>query len=311
MVTTTKRNLGIDYLKCVLIILMVMFHLVYFGDKYPYLKNLVYTFHMPGFLLLSGYLANVRKPAKDFLRTLRGLAVPYLLMEACYIVMASILPIREHIDQLTVTLFFERLLLHPIGPYWFIHTLIVCETCYYCMNRLKPGIAGIVLTGTIFYLLASPHFNILSFDNAMYFLAGATLRSLNADIDKVFFSRSPLVFVPLIFLFSNPENFNRGSIEGILIVYFTLSAFLYIYRLVKIPDQMLFIGRHTYAILLFSPIFTLLAKYFVPLFAFDPTAILFLVIAVAFVITGSFTVARLLDLCGVSRLIYGKNFLNP
>ena len=46
----------IDYLRCVLILLMVAFHLVYIGDSYPYAKQVVYTFHMPGFLLISGYL---------------------------------------------------------------------------------------------------------------------------------------------------------------------------------------------------------------------------------------------------------------
>lgn len=56
MVTTptTKRQariLELDYLKCVFILLMVVFHLVYIGNRYPVAKAFVYTFHMPGFLI--------------------------------------------------------------------------------------------------------------------------------------------------------------------------------------------------------------------------------------------------------------------
>ena len=56
-----NRVREIDYLKCVFIVLMVVFHLVYVGDKFPYAKQVVYTFHMPAFLLISGYLANMDK----------------------------------------------------------------------------------------------------------------------------------------------------------------------------------------------------------------------------------------------------------
>lgn len=55
-----SRVKEIDYLKCIFITLMIIFHLVYIGDKYPYAKQIVYTFHMSAFLIISGYLANNR-----------------------------------------------------------------------------------------------------------------------------------------------------------------------------------------------------------------------------------------------------------
>ena len=62
--TPSGRMDEIDYLKCVCILLMVVFHLAYIGDKYPYAKLVVYTFHMPVFLLISGYLTHIGKPAR-------------------------------------------------------------------------------------------------------------------------------------------------------------------------------------------------------------------------------------------------------
>ena len=136
MVTTppTKpqtRILELDYLKCVFILLMIVFHLVYIGNRYPVAKAFVYTFHMPGFLIISGYLLHVQKPVPQFLRYIQWIFVPYLLMESGYVVMASILPIREHIQQLSFGLFLDKLFLHPLGPYWYLHTLMLCGIVTY------------------------------------------------------------------------------------------------------------------------------------------------------------------------------------
>lgn len=61
-----SRVKELDFLKCIFIILMIIFHLVYIGDSYPYAKQVVYTFHMSAFLVISGYLNNVNKKIKAF-----------------------------------------------------------------------------------------------------------------------------------------------------------------------------------------------------------------------------------------------------
>lgn len=47
-------------------------------------------------------------------------------MESGYILMASILPVREHIDRLDMEGFVRHLTISPLGPYWYLQTLIVC-----------------------------------------------------------------------------------------------------------------------------------------------------------------------------------------
>ena len=76
---------------------MVAFHLAYFADAHPLLKQWVYTFHMPGFLLISGYLMRVDRPLHQFSRTLLWLFVPYLVLESSYIVASAFLPVRDGI----------------------------------------------------------------------------------------------------------------------------------------------------------------------------------------------------------------------
>ena len=76
-----RRIAEIDFFKGVLIQLMIAFHLIYIGDSYPYLKQVVYTFHMPGFLLLSGYLLKQHASTSAFFRSVGWLLVPYAVME--------------------------------------------------------------------------------------------------------------------------------------------------------------------------------------------------------------------------------------
>ena len=44
-------------------------------------------------------------------------------MESGYTLMASLLPIREHIDHLTAGVLIDHIFLHPMGPYWYLHNL--------------------------------------------------------------------------------------------------------------------------------------------------------------------------------------------
>jgi fucose 4-O-acetylase-like acetyltransferase len=81
-----ERVKEIDYLKCIFITLMIIFHLVYIGDKYPYAKQVVYTFHMSAFLIISGYLVNIQKGLGAFLKKYLWIFIPYACMEAGYII---------------------------------------------------------------------------------------------------------------------------------------------------------------------------------------------------------------------------------
>ena len=122
-----KRIDELDFLKCIFILLMITFHLAYIGDTYPYLKQVVYTFHIPAFFIISGYVMHIDKPFSAFLRSVLWLIVPYIIMESGYVIMASVLPIREHINNLTFDVFINKLFVKPIGPYWYLHSLVICS----------------------------------------------------------------------------------------------------------------------------------------------------------------------------------------
>lgn len=142
-----SRVKEIDYLKCIFITLMIIFHLVYIGDKYPYAKQIVYTFHMSAFLIISGYLANNRKDARSFLRKFLWIFIPYACMEAAYTVMSHFLPVRESVDAITPAILLDKIFLHPMGPYWYLHTLILCSLIYYITFRYVRTAVGCLPAG--------------------------------------------------------------------------------------------------------------------------------------------------------------------
>ena len=298
----------LDFLKGFLIIMVISFHLVYIGDSHPYAKQVVYTFHMPGFLLISGYLINVQKRWKDFLRTMCHYAVPYILIESGYIVMASLLPIREHLDVLTVGVFFEKLILHPLGPYWYLQTLIVCGLAYAVVSRLhfiKP-LSQFILLGIVFYVIS--HFGgVLTFGHTMYFLAGAMIKRSGLSFTTLF-QPSSLAIVAFALLALYPQNLKMDAPGGILMVVLVISAVFFAYSHVgdKPRRLMLYLGRKTLPLFLFSPIFTFVCKPLVPLFQFDRTDLMFLVVSLLICISGSLAVDWVMDKTGFSRYFYVK-----
>lgn len=311
--TKSKRRIAsIDYLKCVYIILMVVFHLAYFGDKYPYIKQIVYTFHMPAFLIISGYLANIRKEKKQFAFSIIWLFIPYTIMEMGYVAMSSILPVRENIENISIPLLLNKVFIAPIGPYWYLHTLIICYSVYYAAYNVCFRINKIsffIVLGTSFWAF-SDWFHIISMANAIYFLIGIIISQCRLSFLSVF-QPSILGALPLLILCWHPTNLNRYSLAGIIITYSSICFFLWGYYRIsnKIKSILHFIGRNTLPILLFSPIFTMISKVLIPLFTFDPSGLIFTCIAVSFVISGSMSIAWCMDYMNVSHYFCGKKNL--
>lgn len=300
----------LDFLKCVFIILMIIFHLVYIGDKYPYAKQLVYTFHMPGFLLISGYLANAGKDVRSFLRSMLWIFIPYAVMESGYVIMSSFLPVREKVETLSWTLWMDKLFLHPLGPYWYLHTLLLGSLTYYAVGKcrfLKNNGLSVLITTALCFALEAEVFGVANLSNMLYFLGGIALRRSGMAFTS-FFQVSAWAVVPFVWLACYPQNLDRSVPAGAAIVYLAISLCLLSFRYMggNIRRFLLCIGRNTLIILVFSPVFTLLAKQLVPWFAFEPSGMLFMCMALMFVLTGCFAAAWCMDKLRLSRFFFGK-----
>lgn len=296
--STQKRIEELDFIKCILILLMISFHLVYINETHPYAKQFVYTFHMPGFLIISGYLMNTGKQARPFAKSMLAIAIPYMIMESGYIAMASIFPINEHIENLTASVFLNKLFLHPLGPYWYLKTLFICSIIYYIISNFEKldTISTVIITGLVFYAISNT--KSMSFSNSMYFLAGAAIRKSGKSFLDIF-KPSWLAIIALILLAANKANLSRATSGGIMIVYLAISFILFVYKVlpdtIKTKAQRL--GQKTLPIFLFSPIFTILCKLFLPYLMFDPSGMVYLIVSVPFCVVGSLMISKTLRFC--------------
>ena len=301
----------LDFLKCVFILLMVAFHLVYIGDKYPYAKSLVYTFHMPGFLVISGYLMNVEKSVRAFLRTMFWICVPYAVMESGYVVMSSMLPVRGGVENLGWGVWMDKLFLHPVGPYWYLHTLMVCGLTYYAVRRLpflgqNSPLSFLIVLGLL-YAVEAEWGGLVSFFNALYFLAGAALSQTSTDF-RSFFRPSWWAVVPFVWLASDASNLDRSLLSGAALTYLAVSLSLALFRILPACAVRFagFVGSNTFVILVFSPIFTMLVKPLVSVFSFDSSGMAFLLAALCLTVSGCFAIAWVMDKLHVSAFFWGK-----
>ncbi len=299
----------LDYLKSILILLMVAFHLVYIGDKYPYIKQIVYTFHMPAFLIISGYLTNVQKDIKSFMRKLLWIFIPYLCLETGYVLMSHILPVRENVPEISSSILLHKIFIKPLGPYWYLHTLIICSLLYYLTfryTRMKT-ISQVILLGLGLFAV-SYWGGIIVLANAIYFLAGVIIKQSKLPFIRIF-QPSLLALVPMILLCCFPDNLNRGILAGITITYLAIIISLYAHSYLSkgIRQCSYFIGRNTLVIFLFSPLFTILCKMFLPFLFFEPTGILFMIISVAITVSGCIVIAWSMDKLHFSRFFFGQD----
>lgn len=306
-----KRLEEADFIKTVCIVLMVVFHLAYIGDLYPMVKKFVYTFHMPAFLMLSGYFLNVCKSNRDFVRSMWWLFVPYAVFESAYVVMASFLPTRDAVDQLSFPLVLDKLFLHPLGPYWYLHTLLLASVVSYVLCRMLrfrlPSFAVSILVAVVLGVLSYAT-GILSLPNVLYYAFGFALSQMQIPWSR-FVRPSLWSLLPLLLLAFFPEGWDKTTVVGIAIIYFMMSLLQAIYMRLPFPLQQGsgIVGRNTLPILIFSPIFTMGAKVLLPYLSFDRSGMLFLVVATFLTLFGSLFLTWLMDGLHLSRYFWGKS----
>lgn len=306
----TKRIQEIDMAKGLLILLMVAFHLGLFNTRYPYACQIVYAFHMSGFLLISGYLFSADKEPQKFLKNLYGIVVPYIVFEIVYLLgvgmLGKFMGASNTFDGGMPTLL-SKIAFSPSGTYWYLHTMAICLTVYYIVNRyVMKGLSGILVSSVILYALSIGIAG-LKWENIIYFIIGILFRNANFVINEKLKSPISVLCFVLIIVFAN--EFSRDSIAGIGL---TLTFLGFIFDLKdRIPKQISnfisYIGRNSLAIVLFSPLFTVVTKFYAPFFAFDDSTILWTIFSLTLIVSLCLLCAMLFDRVSLSRMIGGKN----
>lgn len=352
-----KRNTDLDFIRAILIILMILIHIVSFGNAYPHLKAGILSFMMPTFLIITGYLVNIGKTGRQFGKYLLCLALPYVIMVTGFSVLSYFLPVRDGITELSLSQIAQKIFVTSIGPYWFIQTMIICGILYYgsfqacdiiskyrgccsCRNNKENDFCSnskeiepccnskendsyknskgndscsninkgkteeetLSLTTRLFLLAIlmllmskTPALNITA---AIYYFTGVVIRQSRIDFNKVF-RPTPLSFILWPFILYREDLYDWGNMAVAFSCWCCISALMWLNQYYKSQmigkSTLLYIGKNTLPIYLFHPIFTMAAKFYHPLFAFDKSEILLAAFTIILAIAGSIAIAKVME----------------
>ena len=126
-----ERIQWIDTAKGIGIICVILGHLYA-----PGLFIFIYSFHIPLFFFLSGYLFNGKSCFKEFVKSkIKGLLIPYIVLGVPLLVLSTIYESKGF----SIDVFFEYckkfILQQRLYTLWFLTSLFVLEILFYFINK--------------------------------------------------------------------------------------------------------------------------------------------------------------------------------
>ena len=309
-----QRNNDLDFIRAVLIMLMILIHIVSFGNTYPHLKAGILSFMMPTFLIITGYLVNIKKTSQQMGKYLLCLFLPYAIMVTGFSMLSYFMPVRDGITELSINQICEKIFVTSIGPYWFIQTMIICGALYYISFKGARTLTSRLFLFALLLLLAAQT-PVLSKEAAAYYFMGVTIRQCKIDFGKMF-RPTPLAPVLWALILLKEEEYGWGNIAVVCSCWCCICSMTWVRSLItrhkgitmtrQAEHTLLYIGRNTLPIYLFHPIFTMAAKFYHPLFGWDSTEIVFALFTIALAIAGSIAIAKAMEKTKLAYL-FGKS----
>lgn len=303
--------------RALLILMMVLVHITGWGDTYPQIKLGILSFMMPAFLFLTGFLLNADKDARTFLRYLRGIVVPYVVLVSGFAVLSCFLPVRGGIGTLTAGAVARTVLVTSIGPYWFLRNMFFCSAIWYVIRRFAPqkirmpGRLMIYAAALLLLTYAMPYE--MTTASAFYYYIGVVARESFTRYDRIIVASGWSVW-PLALIVCFPASWDWMLISVPVMAYLFLSFSAWLHDNLgqgKAISALLYLGMNTLPVYLLHPIFTMAAKYYAPLFAADTTELSFTAVTLAVSAAGSIALAWTMDRCRLSWILGRKQLLRP
>lgn len=311
------RSVQIDTIKGLMIIFMVIGHITLDVSWYKTLHTLIYSFHMPIFLIISGMFFN--KDKSTILRITRMIGLPYFVFCTIYLVSLSLVhsfgiktntqPISS-LGEYAITIFSGG-----AGSFWFLFTLIVIQIVLRTTQKINNLINGDelsykVLMLLIFSLIFSINGIDLKIENVVYFLIGYYFIP-KGIVDRATVSRHYLIYIVGILLlainYHNILSFSFFKISYILLLFNLLQQLASQLKLNGfVVKTISLIGRNSLLVLVFHVFFLLLFKPFYSIsLQIDPSGISYLLFTTIGSVIGSIIAGVLIDKSGVTKYLFG------
>ena len=165
IVSKKERLHWLDYSKTIGMYLVVLGHV---KDNTLLLKGIIYSFHMPLFFFLSGFLHKLSWGGKFCVSLVKQLVIPFFIFNGLTL-LTKIKDIQT--NGLIVTVydflkdFFESTFLgdFPVGPTWFILSLIWMKIIMFLLLKIREDFLSLLIIEiiwitalTLYYTLDFP-----------------------------------------------------------------------------------------------------------------------------------------------------------
>lgn len=221
-----KRDFTLDYLRAFLIILVVFGHSLQYGLGVEYrsfcdniVVKAIYSFHMPLFMMISGYLFGFTVKRHSFKEILINKTKSLLIPVAVWSIPITFIDIIKYDSQrMNPWDFFKTYLSEFLGAFWFLWAVFLCSVTVLLVNKFLKDhwlVYAAVFLATFFipvfiandelYRFMYPFYIIGCFFGKKEILSGITNRLKNF-IGLV----SLIVFITLL-LFYNYDSYIYNS----------------------------------------------------------------------------------------------------
>jgi fucose 4-O-acetylase-like acetyltransferase len=306
-----------DWIKGLAIVLMVYGHTSHIGSLAALQRQIVdaiYTFHMPIFLILSGFFFRTNNEAYETGgKLVRRLLLPYLIFVSLYLfglvlIKKTGIPTSNPAPDSPID-FLQTVFFRPIGAYWFIHSLIVIQLCFLAAkimtlwNDLEEQMFLVVSISLVAIVCV---FGLLAPRTALYFLLGMALARISGVLPSSL--GIGLILIGILFAVGKEELHDTSAIQ----VAWVLSILAFLGGIGKIMEFTLifstfsWFGRNSLIVLVLHAMFIVLLKPFSGLLlTLDSTGLAYSSSVATIAILGSLFTAFLFDKARVSIYLFG------
>lgn len=147
-----KRDRSIDFLKGIAAILVIVGHVIQYGSiAKPYSEDviyrIIYSFHMPLFMFLSGYTAwfSLRKTnssARFILKRFKQLMIPFLVWGLLMSVYSSAGQVISDKSISPFVIKMIEMIKTPENGLWFLWVLFFISIGHYLIEKISIQIRG-------------------------------------------------------------------------------------------------------------------------------------------------------------------------
>jgi len=206
---TSKRLTYIDIAKGIGIVLVVLGHCIPDATSptgisvpaYRWLHDMIYSFHMPLFFFLAGFmvsrqkmLARAQKPLDLVCKRISRLLVPYIFVGLCYAPFKMLLSRFANKPYDISTLWQMVIGVNPDGELWFLYALFVI-TVIAALFAFRISLLGLVAAAAL--LIWNPWGIITNF--LFFFLLGIYMRREHKDF-VLHLTVSQIAMAAIVFL---------------------------------------------------------------------------------------------------------------